>query len=364
MFRNGQYLEVIKASDDCLATAVVTVQEKTVEIKKQKVTTNKWLQVEDWAALYKILERAILRNYRDDRSHRENQGEWKKSTRQLEITYTFEHSGCASDMSSLPTIQVHVSPARKKSVKRKIDDISKKNKVVTDNGAAKRSRKEKSPDRMNDLKSDRLKRTLEKAMQTSPKKIVTPRTVATEQEDLKRKKSRKYLLSDDLENAPLEEYIPDAPKAKRSCPDFKYVPSRKSALESMRLTSNEYTPTLCDSKYVVESVSYVPNSIKKLETIHEIYEPRAIMMIPDDILEEYVPNSKGVKPSIEEYEPDFKSPSKLMKFDDSYVPSSMRQDTPNNSKRTPSKSEKFKTQRLVEARRKGTLVKKKIDLFS
>lgn len=248
-------------------------------------------------------------------------------------------------------------------MKRKIDDISKKNKVVIDDDAAKRPREEKSPDRMNDLKADRLKRTLEKPMQTSPKKIETPRTTATEQEDLKRKKSRKYMLSDDLENAPLEEYIPDAPKAKRLCPDFKYVPSRKSALESMRLTSNEYTPTLCDSKHVVENVSYVPNSIEKLEIIHEIYEPRAIMTIPDGILEEYVPNSKGVKPSVEEYEPDFKSPSKLMKFDDSYVPSSVRQSTPDNSKRTPSKSEKFKTQRL-EARRKGTLVKKKIDLFS
>lgn len=76
-----------QASDDCLATAVVTVQEKTVEIKKRKVITNKWLQVEDWAALYKILERAILRNCRDDESHRESRGcEWKKSTRQLEVT--------------------------------------------------------------------------------------------------------------------------------------------------------------------------------------------------------------------------------------------------------------------------------------
>ncbi|CAL1675406.1 unnamed protein product [Lasius platythorax] len=366
MFRDGQYLEVIKASDDCLATAVVTVQEKTVEIKKRKVITNKWLQVEDWAALYKILERAILRNCRDDESHRESRGcEWKKSTRQLEVTYTFEHSECASDVSSLPTIKVHVSPARKKSVKRETDEISKRNKAVTlqsNDDAGKRAKEEKSPDRMTDLKADRLKKTLEKPMQTSPRKIETPRTIATEQEDLKRKKSRKYMLSDDLENAPLEEYIPDAPKAKRSCPDFKYVPSRKSALESMRSTSNEYTPTLCDSKRVAESVSYVPNSIEKLETIHETYEPRATTTIPDGILEEYVPNSKGVKPSVEEYEPDFKSPSKLMKFDDSYVPSSVRQGAPNNSKRTPSKSEKFKTQRL-EARRKETLLKK-MDLFS
>ncbi|XP_072749389.1 uncharacterized protein [Anoplolepis gracilipes] len=364
MFRDGQYLEVIKASDDCLATAVVTVQEKTVEIKKQKVTTNKWLQVEDWAALYKILERAILRNCQDDGSHRKSQGcEWKKSIRQLEITYTFEYPDCTNDMSSLPTIQVHVSPARKKSVKREID-ISKRNKVTTDDSVTKRTREEKSPDRMTDQKADRLKKTFEKQTQTSPKKIEIPCTIATKQEDPKRKKSRKYMRSDDLENAPLEEYIPDAPKAKRSCPDFKYVPSRKSALENMRLTTNEYTPTLCDSKRVEESVSYVPNSVEKLEMIHETYEPYATTTIPDSILEEYVPNSKGVKPSVEEYEPDFKSPSKLMRFDDSYVPSSMPPSEPNDSKKiSPSKSEKLKMQRL-EARRKKTLVKKKMDLFS
>lgn len=77
-----------QASDDCLATVVVTVQERTVEIEKRKVTTNKWLQVEDWAALYKILERAVLRNgRRGDGVYRENRRcEWRKSTRQLEVT--------------------------------------------------------------------------------------------------------------------------------------------------------------------------------------------------------------------------------------------------------------------------------------
>lgn len=270
--------------------------------------------------------------------------------------YTFEHSECTNDMSSLPTIQVHVSPARKKSVKRETDNTSKKNKA--DDDAIKRT-KEKSP--------NRLKKTREKLpMQPSPKKTETSRTKQEHEESkkgLKRKKNQKYILSDDLENAPLEEYIPDAPKAKRSCSDFKYVPSRKSALESMRLTSNEYTPTLGDNKHVAGNVSYVPNSLEKLETIHETYEPRATTTIPDSILEEYVPNSKGVKSSVEEYEPDFKSPSKLMKFDDSYVPSSTRQSTPNNSKRSSlNKSEKLKTQRL-ETRRKETLVKKKMDLF-
>ncbi|KAL6255930.1 hypothetical protein P5V15_013170 [Pogonomyrmex californicus] len=368
MFRDGQYLEVIKASDDCLATAVVTVQEKTVEIKKQKVSTNKWLQIEDWAALYKILERAVLRNgRRGDGSHREDRGcEWRKSTRQLEITYTFEHSESASDLSSLPTIKVHVSPARKKSVKRETnDETSKKSKTKTDDDVTKGTKEEKLSVRTTTTKGDRLKKTPEKPKQISSKKTEIPSAIATEQEDLKRKKCRSYTLFDDLENAALEEYIPDAPKAKKPCPDFKYVPSRKSALENMRLTSNEYTPTLCDGRSrIAEDVSYVPNSIEKLETTYEIYEPRATTEIPDSIFEEYVPNSKGFNPSVEKYEPDFKSPSKLMKFDDSYVPSSVRRSAPNESKRTPSKSEKSKMQRL-EARRKGTLDKKKIDeLFS
>lgn len=78
----------LQASNNCLATVVVTVQEKTVEIERRKVRTNKWLRVEDWAALYKILERAVLRNYRDgDESRRKNRRrEWRKSTRQLEVT--------------------------------------------------------------------------------------------------------------------------------------------------------------------------------------------------------------------------------------------------------------------------------------
>jgi len=198
-------------------------------------------------------------------------------------------------------------------------------------------------------------------MRTSPKKTETPSSTATEQRDLKRK-CRTYTLFDDLENAPLEEYIPDAPKTKRSCSDFKYVPSQKSALKSMRLTSNEYTPTLCDGKSrVVEDTSYVPNSVEKLETNYEIYEPRATTVIPDSVFEEYVPNSKGFNPSIEEYEPDFKSPSKLMKFDDSYVPSSVRRTAPNNSKRTSNKLEKPKMQKLET---KGIADKKKMHLFS
>ncbi|XP_012055279.1 PREDICTED: uncharacterized protein LOC105618347 [Atta cephalotes] len=364
MFRDGQYLEVIKASDDCLATAVVTVQEKTVEIKNQKVITNKWLQVEDWAALYKILERAVLRNGRqDDESHREGRGcEWRKSTRQLEVTYTFEHPENASGMPSLPTIKVHVSPARKKPVKREGDEISKKSKVKMKNDAMKRTKEEKSPIQTL-TKTDRLKKTPKKSTQTIPKKTETPSASVKEQKDLKRKKCSTYTLFEDLENAPLEEYIPDAPKTKKSCP-FKYVPSQKSALENMRSTLNEYTPTLCEGKSLIaENVSYVPNSVNKVEMNYEIYEPSATTEIPNSVFEEYVPNSKGLNPSIEEYEPDFKFPSKLMKFDDSYVPSSVRRSVSNDSKKTSSKQEKSKLQKL-EAHRKGVVDKKKMNLFS
>ncbi|XP_076638591.1 uncharacterized protein LOC143350366 isoform X2 [Colletes latitarsis] len=87
MFRDGQYLEVIKASDNCLATAVVTVQEKIMKIRKKKVLTNKWLDLEDWAALYAILEKAILRNVRKEGLSPDSEKlKGKKSTRQLEVT--------------------------------------------------------------------------------------------------------------------------------------------------------------------------------------------------------------------------------------------------------------------------------------
>ncbi|XP_020278462.1 uncharacterized protein LOC109852059 isoform X2 [Pseudomyrmex gracilis] len=368
MFRDGHYLEVIKAADDCLATAVVTVQEKTVEIKNRKVITNKWLKIEDWAALYKILERAILRNGRDDGSSlRKDRGrEWRKSTRQLEVTYTFEHSESTSGATFLPTIKVNVSSARKKStVKRETNEDEKRSKTETEDETKNRT-KEKSSDRTTDAKSDRSKKTPTKT-KYSPTKIETapPRdntSSTTARDDFRKKRIKKYKLSEDLENASLEEYIPDAPKAKRSCLDFKYVPSRKSALEGMRSTSNEYTPTLCDSsKHVAQNVNYVPNSIEKLEAVYETYEPCATTLIPDAVLEEYVPNSKGVKSAVEEYEPDFKSPCKLT-FDDSYVPSSVqKKKTTNDSRKTKpgGKSEKLKR----PERRKETL-KRKMSLFS
>lgn len=241
---------------------------------------------------------------------------------------------------------MHVSPARKKSKRETSEETSKRTKTEakTNDDLPKQTKEEKSPDRATDTKSGRLNSTPEK--QTSTKK-------------------RKYIPSyGNLENASLEEYIPDAPKTKRPYLDFKYIPSQKSTLESMQLTSDEYTPTPCvDSKNAIDNMTnYVPNSIEKLETTYETYEPCATTIIPNGLLEEYVPNSKGIKSSVEEYEPDFKSPNK-MGFDDSYVPSSTRQSCLNDTKRTPDKSDKLKTQRL-EIRRKGTPTKKRMeDLF-
>jgi len=236
----------------------------------------------------------------------------------------------------------------------------KDNKTKTRDDMAKHMKEDKSFDRITDPKNQ-SKRISEKPIQTSLKKLDAIYSASTKQENSRKKKKRKYDLSD-LKNVP-EEYIPDAPKTKKSCIDFKYIPSQKSTLESMSLVMNEYTPTLYDNKCISEDVNYIPNSIEKLEVNYETYEPCATTAIPNDILKEYVPNSKGIKSSIEEYEPDFKSPSKLMKFDDSYVPSSVRQSVPNEFKRILDKSEKSKIQK-IEAYRKGALPKKKMDFFS
>lgn len=287
--------------------------------------------------------------------------------------YTYEPPECTSDATSLPTIKVHVSPAKKRSVKRETDnETSKRIDVGAEvDDAPKLTKGEKFPDRTNGARDDRLKKAFEDSTQISSEKCADkclPDAAAiAAQESPKKRKSRKYTLCDNLENAPLEEYIPDTPKAKRSCPEFKYVPSRKSALESMRLTSNEYTPTLCNSESVadVTTTCYVPNSIEKLAVTYETYEPHATTTIPDGILEEYVPNSKGIQSSVEEYEPDFKSQSKPMKFDDSYVPSSVRQDSPNESKTTPLSSQDKLKMRRREARRTELLINKKMEeLFS
>lgn len=63
------------------------MQERTIKIKEKKVSTNKWLDPEDWAALYKILEKAILRNVPTEGPQQDFKNwKWKKTTRQLDVT--------------------------------------------------------------------------------------------------------------------------------------------------------------------------------------------------------------------------------------------------------------------------------------
>ncbi|KAK2580210.1 hypothetical protein KPH14_012470 [Odynerus spinipes] len=315
MFREGQYIEVIKASENCVATVVVTVQERIIEIKKKKVSTNKWLDLEDWAAVYKILERAVLRNCTNDTTEqcrKKFEGcQWKKSTRQLEITYTIESSECTED-TSLLTIRVNVSPARRKLTKCDTHEKSEE--------------KPSSQEALDSL----IRREKDLA------KLENHSSLRIEQSD-----SSQHTL---------EEYVPDAPTKKTSS-SLKYIPSSKSTLQSMQIPSNEYTPTQTYND-VSDDVPYVPNSIKNLNTSYEAYEPRSITSM--ELVEEYVPNSKGVKASVEEYEPNFRG--KLMKFDESYVPSSV-QTSSENIKRAQ------KIQKL-KSRRKGTLTsKKKTELF-
>ncbi|XP_043684933.1 uncharacterized protein LOC122637105 isoform X1 [Vespula pensylvanica] len=319
MFREGQYIEVIKlwvcfqASDNCVATVVVTVQEQIIEIKKKKISTNKWLDLEDWAAVYKILERVVLRNCKNninEQCRRKFEGcQWKKSTRQLEITCTIESFEWTKD-TSLLTIRVNVSPARRKLTKNDIHEQS--------SGDEKPASKE--------LLDSLIKK---------EKDLEKPENHSSSQIEQSNYSSHQVL----------EEYVPDAPIKKNSSP-LKYIPSRKSTLQSMQMPSNEYTPVqTCNDG--LDNVPYVPNSIKKLNTSYEAYEPHSITSM--ELVEEYVPNSKGIKTLVEEYEPNFRG--KLMKFDESYVPSTVQ--ISNEDVKRVQKIEKLKS------RRKGTLTNKK-----
>ncbi|XP_076234874.1 uncharacterized protein LOC143179495 [Calliopsis andreniformis] len=344
MFRDGQYLEVIKASETCLATVVVTVQERTIKIKKKTVSTNKWLDLEDWAALYNVLERAILRNIRPERSLRDlEKCKWKKSTRQLEITYTIEPSENVKDITSLPTIRVNVSPAKTKSEKAELSE------ATLERGEFRTLEK---------LESDALDCVDQKDnYDRLPKASKNSDTITKVPSNAKSDKNKRYLHLNSLESDALEEYVPDAPAAKKLCTHLKYIPSRKSTLERIQ-SSNEYSPMLSDNKSVTEVIRYIPNSVDSSKVSYETYEPHATTIV--DPLKEYVPTLKGTKTSIEEYQPDFTS--KLMKFDDSYIPSSVQLTTENSKKLT----DKTKKQQLEKQplRRKDSSSKKNTDLFT
>ncbi|KAK0088357.1 hypothetical protein PV325_012255 [Microctonus aethiopoides] len=289
MFREGHYLEIIRASDNCMATAIVTVKEKMVEIDKKKVATNKWLNLEDWSKLYNILQKAILRNSIASREQNHSKTpERKKSTSRLDIVYTFKPREDPNDVSSLPTIKVRVSPVKRKS-------RASTEKPVT------------------------------KCEKENNKTTTIPSIISYDSPEMKLQR-----LLEGIESSP-EEYVPsELPHRTKNRDNLKYVPSRKSFLKRMRQSpdsnSNEYTPisgskrnSLSSSEY--NTTSYIPNSVPKLEErIDEKYDPCSMSNLSSELSEAYVPSSKGSSTVIQEYEPDFGT--KLIKFDDSYVPSS------------------------------------------
>lgn len=239
------------------------------------MSTNKWLDLEDWAALYKVLERAVLKVSQVGKCPGNlEKCEWKKSTRQLDITYTFDPlASNVKDVATLPTIRVTVSPASKTTAeKARSKATSKQFDVINDHDDAAGN------------SSSRIKE--------------------SKKEKIRYRYRQQYHLRNET-----EEYVPDAPPiaAKKLCSDSRgpvtppaveYVPSKKgtSTIGISRNTLEEYDPC-CWAKAVPANIP---------------------------VEHQYIPNSKGAANSssvVEEYRPDFTS--KLMTFDDSYIPSSM-----------------------------------------
>lgn len=256
--------------------------------------------------------------------------------------YTLE-SPDVKDITSLPTIRVHVSPAKRKSENTKLYEATLEKGEVSD-----RTLEISRGDPSNCIHLKDNDYTLSKGSDDIATKIPC---------DTKNDKNKRYLHIDNAESHTLEEYVPDAPVTKKLCTHLKYIPSRKSTLERIQ-SSNEYSPIVSDNKSVPEVVRYIPNSVDSSKVSYETYEPSATTVVGAH--EEYVPTSKGIKASVEEYQPDFTS--KLMKFDDSYVPSSVQLTIENSKKLT----EKMKKQQLEKysPRRKDASAKKNIDLFT
>lgn len=65
----------------------MTVKERIIEIEKKKVSTNKWLTIQDWSSLYDIITKALLKSIkicRDD-DNKIKSLERKKSTKTLDV---------------------------------------------------------------------------------------------------------------------------------------------------------------------------------------------------------------------------------------------------------------------------------------
>ncbi|XP_043273233.1 uncharacterized protein [Venturia canescens] len=318
MFREGHYLEMIKVSESCLATAIITIKEKTVEYKKKKITTNKWLDLQDWTSLYSLIRKAIIRNHESKSRGRIDSTEHRKSTGHLEVKYKFETTDFPENENSLPTIKVSVTPARKS--------------------------KKSSSDSKTKCESVEIKK---------------KETTLSERENDRASIIQQLSENDSflLDNYSLEEYVPpELPSATKVSANLDYVPSRKSMLLRMRAVedSNKYTPTnrsrsSSGANVHNSEVNYIPNSIKSLgKVVHESYDPCAASNLSTDLSEAYVPSSKGVKTKIEEYQPDFAS--KTMKFDDSYVPSATSSAKKKESKKRHHKSHDSKSKKPSTSR--------------
>ncbi|XP_023289319.1 uncharacterized protein LOC105695227 isoform X2 [Orussus abietinus] len=298
MFREGHYLEVIKVAENCAAMIVITVQEKIVEIRDKKVSTNKWLDVGDWAEIYEILQKALLRDRQAAPADRSRARARRKSTKNLEIKYTFEASAARDDKASpLPTIRVEVSPAKRKrrakSSSEKCEEVQREDSKTREVGKDEKNREER----------------VGMSSESSPT----------------RSQEKKPLISAVAPWAPdVEEYVPGKVSTGGIRIDLSYVPSKKSSLQGTvnAESSNEYIPSLSTATSYGDLLRYVPNSISTAnQGTHEVYEPRSTSTV-DETFHVYVPSSKNAEGTVEEYEPDFTSASKSMKFDDSYVPSS------------------------------------------
>ncbi|XP_034940994.1 uncharacterized protein [Chelonus insularis] len=319
MFHDGQYLEVIKASDNCLATVIVTVKEKVVKIDKEKISTNKWLSLEDWYELYKIIQKAILRNSKASKEKDKcNILEKKKSTKRLDIVYTIEPPEDIKSKNSLPTVKVRVSPAKRLSriastpiSRNKTETIEKTNQTVNE--------------------------ALDALFNTPEAKI-------------------QRLMGEEDPYHP-EEYVPtDLVNKQKIQEDLKYVPSRKSLLRQLKQSnesnSNEYSPplTIKQSLSIKDEVGYVPNPISSLEKVkHDVYDPCGVNSLPRELSEAYIPSSKSSNSVVEEYQPNF--PTKAMQFDDSYVPS-LKKSIDQTKNKDIGKKRSRKENEIMKARKK------------
>ncbi|XP_011301919.1 uncharacterized protein [Fopius arisanus] len=357
MFRDGQYLEVIKISENCTATAIITIKQKSVEINGKRISTNKWLSLEDWSSLYKIIQRAGLRNSKISHENNERKSlERRKSTRGMDVIYSYE---APKDPTSLPTIKARVSPAKR----RHDEKSSKVDKTKSENIS-------KCPDQK-DSPQPRVRGSMER----NDEEYVPPdiENSQSSQKDLQYVPSRKSLLKQMRSDTPGESspntpeissknaYVPNAVKKKSK--HEMYEPSGTSSLspgiteayvptsKGCPVNCDEYTPT--SGSKLTEETAYVPNPIASLESEpkHEMYEPWEGGLLSLEVTEAYVPSSMGSSTTIEEYQPDFSTMS--VNSNVTYIPSATKRKAEDNCEGNDKKCrEEMKDRRKYSSSRK------------